>query len=457
MKGEGFEAWLWKRWRDAPSPEPSSRLWLAVASDRRDHDQARARGHRMANLAWGLPGRRVRLAGLVGLALVVVVAATGLVIVTGRLPAQNGAKASTLVPSAVSSPSVRTSIAGISWHASATVPLTAQEPHVTSAGGRLFMVGTNWGEGTKTEVFSSADAVNWQPVSFDAAIGSGFSAAAISDDGSGGLLVVGQDVVNGGYTVSPTIWHSSDGLTFARAQVEDSPGAMIDAAASRAGEMVAVGWHRDPNGISTMVDLWFSTDAVSWKHQVLPGASGCMGPDITIWKGEFMVVCDDAEKTAVWASVNGRDWQKSGVNLGEFVPKEVLPVGDRVVLLGYLPDMNVGPIPVSRSSLDGLTWAEAHTGAVEPPFRFNAAAIVDGEIVAVMGSGQVDNTTDRPRISISIDGIGWTDMPTDDALPAGYFNASVTAFDGRAVLAISNYDATGAVMAGVRVFVGDLR
>jgi hypothetical protein len=318
------------------------------------------------------------------------------------------------------------------------------------------MVGTKWGEGGKTEVFSSADAVNWQPVSGGAAIDSSFSAAAITDDGSGGLLVVGQDVVGGGSTVTPTIWHSSDGLTFARAQVEDSPGAMIDAVASRAGEMVAVGWHRDPNGISTTVDLWFSTDAVSWKHLVLPGASGCMDPDITIWKGEFMVVCDDAQRTAVWTSANGRDWQKSAVNLGEFGPKRVLAVGDGVVLLGYLPDKNVGLIAGSRSSLDGLTWAESQMAAVDPPFTFNAAAVVNGEIVAVMGSIQVD-TTDRPRISISTDGNRWTVMPADDALPVGSFTASMTMFDGHAVLAISNYDATGAVMAGVHVFVGDLR
>jgi hypothetical protein len=67
------------------------------------------------------------------------------------------------------------------------------------------------------------------------------------------------------------------------------------------------------------------------------------------------------------------------------------------------------------------------------------------------------NNTDRPRISISNDGIGWTEMPADDALPVGYFTASLTVFDGHAVLAISKYDATGAVVAGVHVFVGELR
>jgi hypothetical protein len=396
------------------------------------------------------------MAGFVGLALAAVVAATGLVAVIGRFPAQHAARATTPVPSAVPTPSARTGIAGVSWRASATVPLTAQEPHLASAGGRLFLVGTKWGEDEKTEVYSSADAVSWQPVSFDPAIGSGFSAQAIAEDGSGGILVVGENVVGSEPKVTPAIWHSSDGLTFTRAQVEDSPGASIDAVASRAGEMVAVGWHRDPNGVSTTVDLWFSMDAHSWKHRVLPGASGCMGPDITIWKGEFIVACDDAQRTAVWTSADGTDWQKSAVNVGEFSLKRVLAVGDRVVLLGYLPDKDLGLVPASKSSLDGLTWAESQMAAVDPPFLFNGAAVVDGEIVAV-GSIKVDGSTERPRTSISIDGISWTAMPTDDALPVGLFNASMTVFDGHAVLAISNFGAAGAVMAGVHVFVGELR
>jgi hypothetical protein len=411
----------------------------------------------MRNLAGGLFGRRVRPAELLGLALIVVLAATILTIVANQLPGKDAApNPTTAVPSATTAPSARTNIAGISWHAGATVPLTAQEPHVVSAGGRLFLVGTKWGEGGKTDVFSSADAVNWQPVSGDAAIDSSFSAGAIADDGSGGLLVVGQDVVGAEPTVTPTIWHSSDGFTFVRAQVENSPGASIDAVASRAGEMVAVGWHRDPNGVSTTVDLWFSRDAVSWKHLTLTGASGCMGPDITIWKGEFMVVCDDAQRTTVWTSANGREWQESAVNLGEFGPRKVLAVGHRVVLLGYLPDKNVGFIAASRSSLDGLTWAESQMAAVDPPFTFKAAAVVDGEIVAVMGSMQLD-TTDGPRVSVSTDGIRWTVMPADPALPVGYFNASLTVFDGRAVLAITRFDPIGAALTGVHVFVGDLR
>src|SRR5450756_1078128 len=162
MNEDEMENWVSERFRAAPDPEPSESLQQAIRADR-----VRAtvsRGSTRPGLSLRLSGRRNVLAGLIGLAATVVLAAGLLAVVASRLTQTAAAPGAIQWEPAIKGPGV-TFLFG---------------PYLASAGGRLYMAGSiSLGSGYTTEVWASADGATWERVSQPGAFekyGSGFAA-----------------------------------------------------------------------------------------------------------------------------------------------------------------------------------------------------------------------------------------------------------------------------------------
>jgi len=304
-------------------------------------------------------------------------------------------------------------------------------PHLASTGGRLYMVD----KGTATQVWSSADGMTWSQMSDPATFDNDFEPKGISDDGAGGLVIVGEDLVGDPRSPrqTPTIWHSSDGRTFVPAKVEVSTGTEIASVAARPGQMVALGGHPAPSSasgrvegpIDSTLDAWYSGDGTTWSHVDLPEATGYRALAVTAWKGGFAAVADASlgQNPAVWTSVDGRSWQKSPAVLTGFAPTSIVAFKDRVIVLGAGSDGTDG---ASWSSVDGRNWVESTALARDPGTYIDAAAVVGDTLVAIGSSHLVDpmiiGAGEPPmpgseNVWLSKDGITWQLLPADSSLP----------------------------------------
>ena len=229
MNDTELEAWLAARLREAPMPEPPRTLQAAVQADRiRTSVQPESTG---PGRRWWAARPRRALGGLVALSLTGVLA-VGLFAIVVIRPTQSTGPAS----------------AGIAWQSSVQVaaPEVVFGPYLASVGGRLYMVATSSAaDGTEsTVVRSSSDGKTWEQISEPGAFendGPRFFAQGISDDGRGGLIVVGGLPGGEAESIVPAAWHSADGRAWTRAQVGTPALARMSAVAARSGAIVAIG------------------------------------------------------------------------------------------------------------------------------------------------------------------------------------------------------------------------
>ncbi len=436
MNDADFEAWLAARFQCAPSPEPSPRLQRAVASDRVGATMPRSRA---PSHTARLFGHESRLAGLIGLAVAAILAVAALGIAVGRLPEGNAG-----------------SHVGIRWQAQSQVPTeSVWGPYVATVGGHLYMM---VGHGGAAEVWSSADGVTWSRASEPATFESDFVPRAMSDDGAGGLVIVGDDLVGQFQTPTPVMWHSLDGRSFALAQVEVSTGAEIAGVAARPGQIVALGDHGV--GTSYTLDAWYSADGTTWSHVNMPEATGYQAIAVTAWTGGFAAVANDTlgQNPAVWTSVDGRSWQKSPAVLTGFAPTSIVAFKDRVILLGAGTDVTDG---ASWSSIDGRNWVESIAPARDPATMIDAATVVGDTLVAIgsshladqmiMGGPTMPPVGLNESVWLSKDGVTWQLLPADGSVPQVQGLFCLQAFENWAVLATATPGGTV-----VNVFLGDI-
>jgi hypothetical protein len=431
--------------------EPPPRLDEAIA------DQVHvstSRGRSWPGRALKPSGRRSALAALIGLALSAVLALGLLAVVVSRL-----------APSGVA-PS-----GAIEWHAAAQLPATFLfGPYLASADGRLFVAGSTAQK--STTVWSSADGSTWAQVSEPGVFeqnAPGFVARSFSDDGAGGLVLVGS--IADTESVVPVAWHSPDGRTWTRAQLGTPAGEIVDVAA-RAGQIVAYGDHLTPAGLlqtgTTLpvysLDVWYSANGATWSHADLPDSSGYEAIAVTAWKGGFAAIGVPAYGSGwtatVWTSPDGSTWQRAPTDLDGLGPSTMAGLGDRVVALGSRLDSKLGMVPASWSSTDGRTWVDSKASVRDPAMMFDDVTVAGDTLVAIGSSHEandqvagVPNSTPPPAsegIWTSGDGATWSLLPADPSLNLGpYLDTHVTGFGGRVVIATQAGDA-------VEVFVGDL-
>src|ERR1035437_8819319 len=457
MNDSDMEKGLAERFRAAPHPEPSERLQQAV-----DADRIRAsvsRGSTRPGLSLRLSGRRNVLAGLIGLAATVVLAAGLLAVVASRLTQTAAAPGAIQWEPAIKGPGV-TFLFG---------------PYLASAGGRLYMAGSiSLGSGYTTEVWASADGATWERVSQPGAFekyGSGFAAFGLSDDGNGGLIVVGS-IGTGGESRAAMAWHSSDGVTWTRADTGSTDSGELMRVAARPGSIVAVGDWTSPvssgatgsGEAANQLGAWFSADGETWRQVILPNSVSYIPTALTAWKGGFAAVAakNTAESvSSVWTSSDGRTWEKAPVDLAGFGSTAMAGLGDRVVAVGARLDSKLGMVPASWSSTDGRTWTESDASTRDPAIMFDDVTVVGEDLVAIgssrmgasFGPAGVPEITQPPLPAESVwtsgDGKTWRLLAENSALKFGFnLNTHITSFRGRVVVATQGGGA-------VEIFLGD--
>jgi hypothetical protein len=358
---------------------------------------------------------------------------------------------------------------GIAWQPRIQVagPGIIFGPYLATVGGRLYMVSTSSAaDGTESTVVRSAsDGKTWEQISAPGAFekdGPRFFAQGISDDGKGGLIVVGGLPGGEAESIVPAAWHSTDGRTWARAQVGTPALARMSAVAARPGAIVAIGDGRVVvNSAATGADqsvnqmyAWFSSDGNAWSQVVLPDSSGFIPSAITSWGGGFAAIAQFDGITlssSVWTSADGRTWQKSPQDFARFTPTAMAGFGGRLVAVGNHQDPQstaAGFVPASWSSTDGRTWVESRASARQVATGFGDVAVVGATLVAIganyMGQAavtlQVGGPTPVPtpaaNVWVSSDGTTWRLLTEDPSLIVGsYLNTHVAGLGTRAVVA----------------------
>ncbi len=307
-------------------------------------------------------------------------------------------------------PAATGSIYQISWRSAAKPPDAKFEfgPYFTSFGDSLLMLGTR---GSTTTVWSSADGSTWSQVSDSGAFevsGRRFVAQGFSDDGSGGLVAVGNSFGSSPTDVAATAWRSRDGKSWAPAQVDSASGQeMIGGAVTRSGGMVTAG-----NGVA-----WFSSDGGQrWTASVLPGAQNYIPRVVGSWDGGYAIVelwnGDGAPHSTVWYSTTGRDWLQ-GASLDGFDARGIAGLGGRIVAVGSDTGASAEGLAASWASTDGKTWVKATAASDQPQTAMDGVTAVDGSFVAVgAADASLSGTASQgpqPGLSVwvSDDGLSW--------------------------------------------------
>jgi hypothetical protein len=405
-------------------------------------------------------GRKGRnAAAAAGLAVTVVLAAGFLFVVVNR-------------NSPPADPGAATSYSQVQWHATKVPATSSLSPYLAVSNGRLYMV-TDVGQGSShgPGLWSSADAVQWQQAP-NPGMEPDFVARAAMADGNGGLVVVGE--LTATEATVPQIWHSTDGKTFAKAQVQLSAAAaapastsgQIVAVATASGQMVALGDH-DVVDVTKgalevrALDAWHSTDGSTWTHSELGGSDGYQATSMTAWSGGFAALATEPGKDTgygVWLSSDGVAWHKAGT-VATFGANSIITLSGRLVVVGSKQDAARGMVPASWSSADGGSWAEATAPVSGVGASFDAVAVVGSSVVAigvshVGGTGEPGGPSATPLALVpptawfSSEGSTWHVLGAAPAFQP--YQTSMTAFDGHVVVAT----VTGT--AEVTVSVGDL-
>ncbi|HEX7496392.1 MAG TPA: hypothetical protein VF349_07140, partial [Candidatus Limnocylindrales bacterium] len=346
--------------------------------------------------------------------------------------------------------------ATISWHSTHVAVQLTLGPLLATSGGRLYVLGTAGSLGSRSNpIWSSADGTTWEPLPVSG-IDSDFVARAAIGDASDGLIVVGE--LTPSESVVPQIWYAPDGHTFMKAQVDVSNLASgsgagageIVAVAANSGHLVAFGDHDFVSldksvGEIRALDAWRSADGKSWARVDLPDSSGYQARSLTAWSGGFAALASQAKdpEYALWTSPDGLAWRKAG-SVPAFGVASILALAGRLVVVGSKADTSLGMVPASWSSADGASWTESTAPVSGYGAMFDAAAVVQGGIVAI-GASHVGTTQGLsgasaslpplvpPSSWISNDGSSW--RPTGDIQVFNPYLTSMTAFGDRVVVA----------------------
>ncbi|MGA2514204.1 MAG: hypothetical protein ABSG37_11380 [Candidatus Limnocylindrales bacterium] len=324
------------------------------------------------------------------------------------------------------------SVYGINWQKPATPPTTRLDfgPYFTTFDSELLMVGT---AGSTTSVWATTDGSTWSKLSGSSAFAVGgrrFVAQGFSDDGQGGLVVIGNSLGSSPTDVIATAWHSRDGSAWTPMQVASGAGQeMIGGVASRPGEAVAAG-----NGVA-----WLSTDGLTWSPQILPDASTASGTytprAVGSWDGGFVIIglSSDTKTThsAAWYSSTGRDWKLAGTSLDGFDVRGIAGLNGRIVAVGIDLSPTAPGLAASWSSTDGNTWTKSTAPTDLPSVALDGVANVGGSLIA-FGAAAVATTsaaaspeatlpgsTPQPAsveiVWVSDDGINWIPVASSAA------------------------------------------
>jgi len=287
------------------------------------------------------------------------------------------------LPSQPLTPAPTGSVYGINWQKAGPAPVARMDfgPYFTTLDNDLLMVGTT---GSTTTVWATSNGSIWTQRSNSGSFsidGRRFVSQGFSDDGQGGLVVVGNSIGSSPTDVVASAWSSLDGTAWTPMSVEAGTGQeMVAGAASGSGAVVTAG-----NGVA-----WLSTDGRTWSAQVLPGAStkaGAYTPRaVGSWAGGFVIVGlwdgSGPTRSAAWYSATGRDWKQATTSLAGFDARGIAAVGARIVVVGDDLSEAAPALAASWSSIDGNTWTESTAPTDQSTVGLDGVAAVDGALLA---------------------------------------------------------------------------
>ena len=308
------------------------------------------------------------------------------------------------LPSHPSGPAATGSVYSIDWHNATKPPFTKLDfgPYFTTLDNQLLMVATT---GSTTTVWATTDGSTWTQRSGSGAFGIDgrrFVAQGFSDDGQGGLVVIGNSLGSSATDVEATAWHSRDGTSWTSMQVQSGGGQeMVAGVVSRAGAAVAAG-----NGVA-----WLSTDGVTWSPQVLPGESTAAGSytprAVTAWSGGFVIVGlwtgSATTRSAAWYSADGRDWKQAKTSLDGFDVRGMASLNGTVVAVGTDLGADAPGLAASWSSTDGNTWTKTTAPTDLATVGMDGVVNVDGSLVA-FGAPAPGTSTAAPQAGPTLPG-----------------------------------------------------
>jgi hypothetical protein len=305
------------------------------------------------------------------------------------------------LPSNPAAPSASGSIYGITWQSAVKAPTDKIDfgPYFTSYGPDMLMLGTT---GSTTTVWGSTDGATWTQRSGSGAFDVGsrrFVAQGMSDDGSGGLVAVGNSLGSSPTDVVAMAWHSRDGSSWTSMPIDSASGQeMIGGVAARPGVAVAAG-----NGVA-----WLSTDARTWSPQLLPGASTYTLKAVTAWPGGFIIVGlwngtgpTRTAGSAAWYSATGRDWAKAATSLDGFDARGIAGANGHVVAVGTDTSDTAPGLAASWSSSDGNTWTKSTAFSDDTTVAMDGVAAVNGTFLAWGAPASAGNPTASASASAS--------------------------------------------------------
>lgn len=305
------------------------------------------------------------------------------------------------------------SVYGVNWSAAVKPPFDKVDfgPYFVTVDTDLLMVETT---GQSTAVWVTKDGSSWSQKSGSGAFGIDgrhFVAQGFSDDGRGGLVIVGNSVGSKPADVVAAAWHSQDGASWAPMDVQGGGSQeMIGGVAAKPGVIVAAG-----NGVA-----WFSADGHSWSAQALPGASAPGGTymprAVGAWNGGFVIIGlwsgTGTTRSTAWYSTTGRDWTQARTSLDGFDARGIASLGGKIVAGGIdLSSSAPGPA-ASWSSVDGATWTKATAPSDVATIAMDGIIQAGGSLVAygAPAAGTATNASAAPvteAVWVTDDGLNW--------------------------------------------------
>jgi hypothetical protein len=344
------------------------------------------------------------------------------------------------------------SVYGVNWHTATKAPFDKVDfgPYFVTADTDLLMVGT---VGQTTTAWVTGDGTTWTQRSGSGAFGIDnhrFVAQGFSDDGQGGLVVVGNSIGNSSTDVSASAWHSTDGNSWAPMDVQGGKGQeMVGGVAARPGALVAAG-----NGVA-----WLSTDERSWSAQILPGASAPGGSytprAVGTWSGGFVIIGlwngAGPTRSTAWYSATGADWKQAKTSLTGFDTRGIAGVNGRIVAGGIDLSTDAPGLAASWSSEDGNTWTKTTAPSDIATIAMDGLVKVGNGLVAYGAPAAATSTSASAApateaVWVTDDGKDWLPL-TSTAAP---LNRARMATLGRRLLLM------GSSADGIRVVSGDL-
>lgn len=278
------------------------------------------------------------------------------------------------------------------WEKMATVPaLPERKSHVIiSHENVLYIIG-----GSRSDVWSSEDGLNWKLKNDSAPFGPRYGHSAVSFNGK--LWVAGGKI--GKDSLPGDIWTSSDGTQWQKVVQSPFLKRYYHSMVLFQHKILITGGINDSSEQNCLNDSWFSSNGINWEkaQSRAPFVPRYAHGSVTFKNSIFLIggKCEDFDGTEtfhdVWKSVNGRDWQRltNQVNFPENQTLTCFVYADRIWAIGGF-QLNSKPFfSTVCSSFDGVTW-EINSDKLSGFEGFHVTGAVFNNQIIMSPSGSTD-------------------------------------------------------------------